>query len=483
MRRAVIVVLLLLVAVSAVALWHVGRLPAPAARAAPVALDVDPGAVPRLAAAIRIATVSPREGAPNDAAFEALAALLRESFPRVDRALTRETVGAHGLLYRWEGRDPALPPLLMLAHQDVVPVDDPGRWRHAPFSGDLADGYVWGRGTLDDKASLLAQLEAVEALLAQGYAPQRTVWLAFGHDEEVGGEDGARRIAALLQSRGVRAAFGVDEGGAITHGVIAGVDRPVASIMLAEKGYASFALSVETRGGHSSMPPAVTAIGRLARAVARLEAAPMPAHLTAPVAGTLEALAPALPFVQRLAIANRWLFGPLLLRQLGASPVTNALIRTTTAPTMFNAGVQDNVLPGAARAVVNFRILPSDTIAAVQRHVVETVDDPAVAVKLDAEFAEEPSPVSDAGGAGYALLRRSVEAVYPDAIVAPGLVVGATDLRHYAGVVEARYNFLPGRLEAEDLERIHGSDERIAVAEYENMVRFYQHFIGQATAP
>ncbi|MFT4045648.1 MAG: M20/M25/M40 family metallo-hydrolase, partial [Solimonas sp.] len=451
--------------------------------ATPALLAVDAGqAAAHLAAAVRVATVSPSAEAPNDAAFAAFAALLRAQYPRVHQALGVETVGAHGLLYRWQGRDPSLAPVLMLAHQDVVPVDEPSRWRHAPFSGDIADGYVWGRGTLDDKGSLIAQLEAAEALLAQGYAPRRTLYFAFGHDEESGGLDGARRIAALLAARGVRARFAVDEGGAITRGVVAGIAAPVASIMVAEKGYVSFELRTYGDGGHSSMPPPVTAIGRLARAVARLEARPMPARLTPATAQMLETLASHLPFAQRLAIANRWLFGPLLLRQLARQPVTNALIRTTTAPTMFNAGVKDNVLPGEARAVVNFRLLPGDSIDRVQRHVTAAIDDPAVEVRTQRESGDEPSPAADAGGPGYALVRASVASVYPDAIVAPGIVVGATDLRHYAGVIDERCNFLPGRLDARDLERIHGIDERVSVSEFADMVRFYAQLLRSASA-
>ncbi len=485
MRRILLIIVILLGGLLAALFVGLSRLPAAAARgAAPVAVNVDAdAAAARLAAAIRIPTVSATPEAPNDAAFDALAALLREHYPRVHAALALEKVGAHGLLYRWDGRDPSLPPLLLLAHQDVVPVDAAGesRWQHAPFSGDIADGYVWGRGTLDDKGSLIAQMEAVEALLAQGYAPQRTVYFAYGHDEEIGGDDGARKIAARLKALGVRAWFALDEGGAITRGVVAGVTAPVASVMVAEKGYASFELRAHESGGHSSMPPPVTAIGRLARAVARLEAQPMPARVTPAVATMLETLAPQLPFAQRLAIANRWLFGPLLLDQLAQAPVTNALIRTTTAPTVFNAGVKDNVLPGEALAIVNFRLLPGDTIADVQRHVVDTIADPAVEVRLQAEFADEASPPADASGPGYALVRRSVEEVFPDALVVPGLVVGATDLRHYADVIEARYNFNPGRLDAADLERIHGIDERLAVAEFADMVRFYQRFLINAS--
>jgi carboxypeptidase PM20D1 len=197
----------------------------------------------------------------------------------------------------------------------------------------------------------------------------------------------------------------------------------------------------------------------------------------------LEALAPSLPFVQRLAIADRWLFATALLHQLAQKPVTNALVRTTTAPTMFNAGVKDNVLPGEARAVVNFRLLPGDTVADVRAHVIRAIDDDAITVHDDPAQSQEASPAADAHGAGFAILRKTVEQVFPDAIIVPGLVVGATDLRHYADVIDARYNFSPGRLQAADLERIHGVDERVPVAEFADMVRFYRQLLDNLSAP
>ncbi|NGY06426.1 M20 family peptidase [Solimonas terrae] len=458
----------------------------PASRAAPVAIAVDDAALAEhLAAAIRIATVSPTAELPNDAAFDAFAALLQTQYPRAHAALELDTVDKHGLLYRWPGSDAELAPVLLLAHQDVVPVEAAAlpRWQHAPFSGDVSDGYIWGRGTLDNKGNLIAQLEAVEALLAQGYAPRRTLYFAYGYDEETGGVHGASEIAAVLEQRGVHALFGVDEGGAITQGVIKAVRAPIASIMTAEKGYVSFELLAHAAGGHSSMPPKVTAIGELARAITQLEAAPMPARLTAPVSGMLDALAPSLPFAQRLAIANRWLFATVLLHQLAQAPVTNALVRTTTAPTIFDAGVKDNVLPGEARAVVNFRLLPGDTIADVRAHVIAAINDPAITVRNDPQLSEEASPDEDAGGPGFAILRKTVEQIFPDAIVVPGLVVGATDLRHYADVMDARYNFTPGRLQADDLERIHGVDERVSVDEFANMVRFYRQLLQNVSAP
>jgi len=293
------------------------------------------------------------------------------------------------------------------------------------------------------------------------------------HDEEIGGRQGAGRIAALLQSRGVRAEFLLDEGSAVLQGLVAGITRPVASINAAEKGYLTVKLVAREEGGHSSRPPAQTAVGRLARAVARVQDAPLPARLVRPVTDMFDRLAPEMGFGQRLALANRWLSGPLLLRAFGRDPTTNALIRTTTAPTVFRAGVKDNVLPSEATALVNFRLLPGDSIEDVLAHVRRAVDDPAVEIGPGSDFNSEASTPATLDSAAFRLLERTALQTWPDAVVSTGLVIGATDARHYAGVFAARYNFSPSVLTAEDLATIHGTNERIAVDNYLDMIRFY----------
>ena len=453
---------------------------------APVAQDlvrVDPSAAAeRLAGALRIPTVTVNETEKVDwSRWPALHAYLARTFPGVHKSLRRETVNQYSLLYTWEGADPKAKPILLLAHQDVVPIE-PGTeasWTHSPFAGDIADGFIWGRGALDDKSSLLAQLEAVELLLAQGFKPARTIYFAFGQDEEISGRQGAVKLAELLKSRGVRAEFSLDEGGVLTRGVIPGVAKAVAGIATAEKGYLSLKMVARDAGGHSSRPPPVTAIGRLSRAVARLEQHQRPVRLAAPVDSMLERLAPEFSFGRRLAIANLWLLRPLVARQMAQSPITNALVRTTTAPTLFNAGIKDNVLPAEASAVVNFRILPGDSIASVEAQVRELIDDPAIELsRLD--FSSEPSPVADPSTPAFAMLEKTVNEVFPDAVVTTGLVIGATDNRHYGAVRDARYNFLPVTITEEDLSRVHGTNERIGVADYSRMIQFYARLLHNA---
>jgi carboxypeptidase PM20D1 len=438
------------------------------------------GAAERLAEALRIPTISSQDPADFDAAaFAALHALLEERFPRVHAALGREAVGEHSLLYTWPGSEPSLAPLLLMAHLDVVPVE-PGTedgWTHPPFSGAVADGFVWGRGALDSKSGVMGTLEAVELLLAEGFRPRRTVLLAYGHDEEVGGARGAAAIAALLESRGVRPWMVVDEGGVIGSGMMPGVARPTALVGIAEKGFASVELIVETPGGHSSMPPARGSIVRLGEAVRRLEDAPPAARIDGPTLELFDRVGPEFPLLQRAVFANLWLTRPLVLRTLAATPATNAMVRTTTAPTIFEAGTKENVLPGRARAVVNFRILPGDSVAGVVEHVRSTVRDTLVRVRLMEGFASEPSSVSRTDGEAFALLERTIRQTAPDALVSPYLVLGGTDARHFHRLSDAVFRFLPVRMAQADLARLHGTDERVAVADYEAAIGFYRQLV------
>jgi len=466
--------LVLLGAVLAVRTVRLGR-PAPPAEP-PRPLAIAPGAVERLAGAVRFPTVSHADRARIDrATFLAFHRYLADAFPRVHATLARETVNELSLLYTWPGTDPAAPPVLLLAHLDVVPVE-PGtetRWSRPPFAGAVADGFVWGRGTIDDKGSVTAILEAAEALLAAGERPPRTVLLAFGHDEEVGGADGAVAIAALLRARGVTPALVLDEGMAVVSGGIRGVAAPVALVGIAEKGNVSVELAVRSPGGHSSMPPGETGVGILARALVRLEEHPFPARLDGAARRLLEAVGPAMALPLRVALANLWLTRPVVERLLLREPGTAALVRTTIAPTMLAASPKENVLPIRPRAVVNFRIRPGETIAGVVEHVRRAVDDPRVELTVRGEAPGEPTAESPVDAPPFAALARAIGRVFPDAIVAPSLTIGMTDSRHYAPLTPHVFRFLPWRLAVEDARRMHGVDERLAVDGYEAGVRFY----------
>lgn len=435
-----------------------------------------------LAQAIAFKTVSSAELEDfNYQPFRAFHGYLEARFPLTFSRLVQEKIGPASLLFRWQGQDASAAPVLLLAHQDVVPVI-PGTeadWTHPPFAGTVADGYIWGRGAVDDKASVLGILEAVERHLQEGFVPPRTIYLAFGHDEEVGGNYGAVAIARLLKERGIELAFLLDEGGAIAKDMVPGVEQRVALIGPGEKGYVSLKLSARGVGGHSSMPPAQTAAGAIARAVHRLEQNPFPIDLSYTV-DFMRYLGDAQPFAQRLLFANDWLFAPVLNRVLAADPSTNAGIRTTTAVTMLQGSVRDNVLPIIASAVVNFRILPGDTVESVMDYVVNVVDDPSITVAPYDGFGSNPSVVADTSSKGFQVLSEVIREVSPGIVIAPRLVVAATDARHFNEVAKNSFRFVGIELGKHELAGIHGTDERVSVASYAEAVKIYYGLISRS---
>ena len=454
-------------------------------------LAIDENAVAqRLAQAVRLKTVSSASDAQLNAdQFEALHALLEKQFPLVHARLKREVVGGLSLLYTWPGSDPQAKPILLMAHQDVVPIapGTEGDWQQPPFSGAVADGYVWGRGSWDDKGNLLSQLEAVELLLKSGWQAPRTVYLAYGADEEVSGQRGAAQIAALLKSRGAQLDFVIDEGLLVLDGVMPGLKQPAALVGIAEKGYMSVQLTVSATPGHSSMPPpkGSSAIAMMAAALSNLENQQMPAAIRGVAGEMFDTLAPEMSGFSRVALSNLWLFGPLVQRQLEGAGSTNAMLRTTTALTIVNAGNKDNVLPGRAEATVNFRILPGDTREGVMQHVHGAVDAavPADHLKLEAlPGAKEASKVAPTGSPQYRVLNQTIREVFPDALVAPGLMVAATDSIHYEPISDHIFKFSPVRANGEDLKRFHGTNERLAVKNYADAIRFYHRLIMQMAA-
>lgn len=476
LRRAGLAALVLLALLLAILTANALRLRAePLADAPAPAPPIDQGSVERLAQAIRIATVSTDAAPPSAEALAAFRRLLASSFPRVYSTLRREELAGGSLLFTWAGSDPAAPALLLAAHQDVVPAE-PGGWRQPPFSGAVSGGFVRGRGAIDDKASLMAILEATERLLARGVRPRRTLYLAFGHDEERGGT-GAAAMAALLAQRGARIGLALDEGYAVLDGVVEGIRPPVAMIGIAEKGYVSVELTASGPGGHSAMPGPDNPALRIGRAVARLAGSPLPARLDGPTGRMLDAIAPYADPAMKAALANRWLTAPLLRRRLLASPESAAAIRTTTAVTIVQAGSKDNVLPQSARAVVNHRLLPGDTIAQVIERDRRVIDDPGVRLRL-LPGAREASRPAATGSGEYRELAAAIRSSFPQAAVAPGLVLGATDGRHYEPFAAVVLRIVPITMRKPDLARFHGSDERIAIGNYMRMIAFYERLIG-----
>jgi carboxypeptidase PM20D1 len=449
--------------------------------------EVDPkGVTQRLALSIRLRTISHQDRDRIDRrAFREMAGLLRAYYPATHRRLTVERVNDLSLLYTWKGRNPELEPVLLAAHLDVVPVDPAsiGDWTHPPFEGVVQQGVVWGRGAIDDKASVITIMEAVEGLVAEGHRPERTVYLAFGHDEEVGGYEGALAIAKLLEERGVRLAWVLDEGGLVAKGMVPGVRAQVAVVGLAEKGSVTIGLEIDAPGGHSSAPPIHSAIGDLAQAIVRLENNQMPSRIDGVTGTFLDTLAPELPFAARLVLANRWLFGGLLNRGFGELPPFAAMTRTTTAVTMVEAGVKENVLPVRASAVVNLRIHPRDSVDGVVDHVRETIDDPRVRLQLGLRTPpREPSPASPPDAEAFVALQRTIRSVFPDTVVAPYLVLGGTDGRHYYRISDNVFRFGPYVMGGDALKLAHGTNERITTANLMSGVRFFRQLLLDSAA-
>ncbi len=469
----------LVVAAAVVAVRTAALKPPPSPEGAdaapPVAVD-DAGAARRLGEAVRIQTVSHQDPKANDPAqWAALHDWLAHTYPHFAAAARREDVpGGAALLWTWAGSDPSLPPIILMAHQDVVPVaDDTAReWRHPPFGGELAEGAVWGRGSIDDKGSLVSILEAADALAARGFKPRRTIVVESGHDEEAGGS-GARAAAALLKARGVRALFALDEG-SLTLLDHPATHAPAAIVGVAEKGYATLTVEARGIGGHSSAPPKETAVATLAQAVVRIAGKPFPLRWSGPAVEGVSALAPSMPLMNRMAVANAWLFRPLLVSTFAATPQGAAMLHTTLAPTMLEGGPKDNVLPQTAVARINYRIAPGDASADVLRRARAAVGSLPVALRFDTP-AYEPSPVSSTTSAGWRRVTAALAGSYggrPPPI-APGLVIAATDGRSMAGVAQDVYRYQPVGIHVRDTEMIHGVNEHMPVSDLHRMVDFY----------
>lgn len=426
----------------------------------------------RLGQAIAIKTSSPQSMESVDReAFSTFIAFLETGYPLVHQQLIRSLVNGFGLVYRWPGRD-SQAAILLTAHYDVVPAED-GGWAHPPFDGLVQDGRIHGRGALDDKGSLIAILEAVSDLLAEGFVPPMDVYLAFGFDEEVGGALGAQQIAQHFQKNKLHFDLVLDEGGAVADGQMMGIDKPIAVIGVAEKGNTSFRLSFTGEEGHSSAPPRHTAVSRMAQLVEKVSRKPQRARLTPTLIAMLKAIAPYKKGIQGLVMAHPKLFAPLLLASMDKNRQTAAMLRTTQAFTQASGGSAHNVLPQQASCTVNLRILQGDSVdKALMRLKSHGIPFEAQALQL-----AEPTTASPSEGPGFDHLQRTIHKVFPDALCTPYLMTGGTDCRHYQALCKASYRFLPARLSQKELASIHGRDESLSLENLQSMVDFYTHFL------
>ena len=436
--------------------------------------------VANLQALVRLPTISRLDPKDTDwAPFRAFVNLLPILYPATHGALDREFVNDYSMLYRWKGRTDG-PPTVLMAHFDVVPATEEG-WTHPPFSamlvGEEDEQLIWGRGTLDDKGALVCVLEGVEAQVLAGHAPERDVYLSFGHDEETEGS-GARAIVDLLESRGIRPGLVLDEGGAIVENIFPGVSGPIAVVGVSEKGILTLTLTVNQDGGHASTPPRLTATARLATAIVRLNNRPFRAGFTPTTLEMIRTLGAHASNPIKAVCTNLWLTKPLLLALFGRlSAETNAMIRTTQAVTMLSGSRAANALAERAVATVNIRVAIDSSVADAVEHVRKAVNDPVV--RIDTLSPNEPSLVSPTSGRAWDLVRSTIEENFPGTIVTPYVMMAASDSRHYTRISDFVYRFGPFEMSKAERGTLHAMDERMHVATFLRGVEFYTRLIGK----
>lgn len=431
-----------------------------------------PGAPERLSRMIQLPTVSAELDTRGTAPFEDFVALLAELYPLAHERLELERITEFGLLFRWAGVSASASPVVLMAHYDVVPVDESDAWTHPPFAGVIMDGWEHGRGALDDKGPLLVILEAVENLLQTGFTPPRDVYLSFGGNEETYGA-AAVAIAATLRERGIVPWLVIDEGGAVVDAPLPFAVGDAAMVGVGEKGVLTLRLSTRGDGGHASAPPRITAVRRIARAVDRIDPATFPARTPPAITRMLSMFADRTHGRDQTILRTLATFPALTARiftTLGGEPA--ALVRTTVAATMQDGGTAANVLPSQASATLNLRIALGETAADTVRRVTRRIRDPLVEVTV--LESSEPSPESPTDNDQFALIAEAVAASYPDAATVPYVMMAATDSRHFHRFSPAVYRFAPLRMTGAQRASIHGVDERVEIASLERGEVFHR---------
>jgi carboxypeptidase PM20D1 len=435
----------------------------------------NPAAIDHLIEGISYKTISFGDSSKFDSSqFIGFRKFLERTYPLVHKNLTREIVDGYSLLFTWTGKNPKTNPVVLMAHQDVVPVEEQtsAMWTSDPFKGVVKDDYIWGRGSADDKINLISILESCETLLSKGFQPERTIYLAFGHNEEVEGT-GAIAMAKLLKSRDVMADLVLDEGGIITAEKIPGMEnRPVALLGTSEKGAMSLELRVEKSGGHSAMPEAETAIDILAKAITRLRAKNFEPRFSPSTEGFLQAVGPEMPFEHKIVFANLWLFTPVVHGIYEKTNTGNAMIRTTIAPTILSSGIKDNVVPTVATATINLRLLPGDSSRMVIGRVKSLIADDRVTIRVKGKI-REGTEVTSAEGYGFQKVAEAIRKTHENVVASPFLMIAATDSRYFSEVSDNIIKFSP----MIDPIGFHGIDERVSLQSFNISLAFYERLI------
>lgn len=431
-----------------------------------------------LSQAIQIKTISFGDTLAIDTAeFIKFRTFLENSYPKVHSKLERKIFNQFSYVYKWPGKDTTARPYVLMGHMDVVPVEAvaESKWSVPSFSGAIKNDTIWGRGAVDDKVAVIAILESVEQLLKQNFTPNRTIYLCFGHDEEISGKRGAKVMSAWLKEQGIKPALVLDEGGQIDTKHFQQLKRPFAVIGTSEKGYANFDLSVEIPGGHSSMPANETAIDVLNKAIANIRAHSMEPAITPTMQELLNRTKTAESFSKRMVLSNLWLFQGLMIGQLEKTKETNAMVHTTLVPTILNSGIKDNVIPTVAKATFNSRILPGQTSDDVLKFITKAVNDNRVVIKKQTISLMEPSAITSSENPEFKKVEQIIYHSVPDVIVSPFLMIGATDSRYFRGFSDAVLNFSA----VQDVKGFHGIDERIGKSDLNRMIFFYNQLLSK----
>jgi len=434
-----------------------------------------------LIGAIHIETVSHNDPSLTDwSKFLEMHEYLKKTYPGVFSTMELEVVEKYSLMLRWKGTEEGRNPIAFLGHLDVVPVEPVSEWTYPPFSGTIADGYIWGRGTLDMRCQFITVLESCERLIKEGFTPKQDVYLLFGCNEEVGDQPagiGADRLSAILEERGIRLDCVIDEGGAITDGEALGIDKKVCAVGVSEKGFVSFDIYAEDEGGHSSRPPKHTALGMVCAAAQKIENNWMKPVLNPAVEKMLTIAAPYMKsFGARFLLANKAVFRPIIPKVLSGISSIKPFVQSTTALTMASGSPQDNVLPQEAHIIMNSRLIPGDTVESVKRHLEALCEGTGAKVKIY-KGGSEASPVSPSDTVAFSTLEDLVEEYYPGTVMVPYIQLGASDSKNYYNVCDNVYRIMPFYFPYWVTNMGHRADERIPVEALEKGVRLFMDFI------
>ncbi|MEM9717120.1 MAG: M20/M25/M40 family metallo-hydrolase [Pseudomonadota bacterium] len=430
----------------------------------------------KLSQAIQFKTISHPLGAPDRPAdYKQFLDWLDTAFPNFIAATSVDYVSGFTPIFKWAGSNPGLDAVLISGHYDVVPIES--EWSRDPWAGEIADGFVWGRGALDMKGVAISFLEALDRLAADGFQPQRDIYVTLTQDEEIGGLGGAQAVVAYFQNNDIAIDWSLDEGSFILRNIVSAVDKDIASINIAEKGYVTVAISATSEGGHSSLPQRDTAVFSLAEALNDLHDAPIDGGLTGITKDFFDDLGRHMGPAERVLFANAWLFRPIIESVLSGTNTTDAMLRTTTAPTMLDGSIAENVLPQTATATVNFRLHPRDTEATVLQHLNDEID--VDGISYEVLTSSPASPVSAHDNEAFDLLARASAAVFGDVAIVPGLMVAGSDSRYYSQYAQNSYRFAPFIFTDQDLPRIHGKDERVSIENLQKAVQYYMLVFGE----